>query len=470
MTAATGACMSRREFMRAAAGAAACLPAGIAAGLDSGRNRPLRRAQDRPNIVVIMADDLGCECIGADGGLSYKTPVLDGLAAEGVRFEHAYAQPLCTPSRVKLMTGIYNVRNYVRFGLLDHKQTTFAHLLKKAGYATCVVGKWQLGGGLEGPKHFGFDEYCLWQLNRRPGRYPNCGLEVNGKQVDYTNGEYGPDVVSDYACDFMQRNKSKPFLVYYPMILTHCPFEPTPDSADWDPKSKGSKGYKGNAKYFGDMVAYMDKIVGKLVSKLDELNLRERTLVIFTGDNGTDKPVVSKMGDRMVAGGKGSMSDAGTRVPLIASWPGTAPKGKVCGDLVDFSDFLPTLCQCAGAGVPDEPAIDGRSFLPQLQGKKGDPREWIYCWYSRGGDAASAKEFARNQRYKLYRTGKFFDIRSDVLEASPLGESALDEQARAARAMLQRALDKYKDARPASLNKPPKPKRKAKAKQKAKAN
>ena len=453
--------ISRRDFMRAtaAAGAAACLPAGVTAA--TGRNRR------KPNIVVIMADDLGYECIGACGGTSYKTPVLDGLAKEGVRFEHAYAQPLCTPSRVKIMTGIYNVRNYVRFGLLDAKQTTFAHLLKRAGYATCVVGKWQLGGGLEGPKHFGFDEHCLWQLNRRPGRYPNPGLEVNGKQVNYTNGEYGPDVVSDFACDFMRRNRDKPFLVYYPMILTHCPFEPTPDSPDWDPKSKGSRTYKGDAKYFGDMVTYMDKIVGKLVSKLTELHLREDTLILFTGDNGTDKPVVSRMGDRRVKGAKGSMSDAGTRVALIASWPRTAAKGKVCGDLVDFSDVLPTLCECGGVDVPEKLAIDGRSFLPQLRGEKGRPREWIYCWYSRGGNAAGAKEFARTRRYKLYRTGKFYDISRDVLEAAPLDEAELDAGARKVRAMLQGALDKYADARPASLNKPPR--RRAKARRKAKA-
>jgi arylsulfatase A len=180
--------------------------------------------------------------------------MLDKLAAEGIRFEHCYAQPLCTPSRVQIMTGIYNVRNYVRFGILDWKQVTFANLLGEAGYATCVAGKWQLEGGYDAPGHFGFDECCLWQLNRRPGRYPNPGLEINGKQVDYTAGEYGPDVVTDYICDFMRRKKDQPFLVYYPMILTHCPFEPTPDSADWDPASKGSPTYKGNPKYFADMV------------------------------------------------------------------------------------------------------------------------------------------------------------------------------------------------------------------------
>ncbi|MCH5373242.1 MAG: sulfatase-like hydrolase/transferase [Planctomycetes bacterium] len=414
---------------------------------------------DRPNIVFILADDLGYECIGANGGTSYQTPVLDGLAREGMRFEHCYAQPLCTPTRVKLMTGIYNVRNYVRFGLLDPKQTTFAHLFREAGYATCVVGKWQLGGGLDGPDHFGFDQYCLWQLDRRPSRYPNPGLEVDGKHVDYNKGQYGPDVVSDFACQFMEQNREQPFLIYYPMILTHCPFEPTPDSADWDPTSKGSPTYKGDARYFGDMVAHMDKIVGKLVAKLDELGLRENTLIVFTGDNGTDAPVVSMMGDRAVRAGKGSMTDAGTRVPLIANWPGVIPAKAVSQDLVDFTDVLPTLCDCARIDVPERLAIDGHSFWPQLQGETGNPRQWIYCWYSRDGSEAGAKEWARNQRFKLYRTGKFYDIENDVLEQNPLATAdQLDARTAGVRAMLQDALDRYTDARPAALKKKPKKK------------
>lgn len=395
-----------------------------------------------------MADDLGYECIGANGGTSYKTPVLDRLAETGVRFEHCYSQPLCTPSRVQIMTGIYNVRNYVKFGIMDRNQTTFAHLLKDRGYATCIAGKWQLGKEPNSPKHFGFDESCLWHHTRRPGRYPNPGMEINGKQTDYQNGEYGPDVASDFICDFIELNKKKPFFAYYPMILTHCPFEPTPDSADWDPRSKGSKTYKGNAKYFGDMVTYMDKIVGKLIDKLDELGLRENTLVLFTGDNGTDKPIVSTMNGRKVAGRKSRMTDGGTRVPLIATWPGVISRGKVSSDLVDFSDFLPTLCEAAGATVPSTLNIDGRSFLPQLQGKKGDPREWIYCWYSRSG-GPTGKEWARNQRYKLYRAGEFYDVSNDVLEKNPLEN--LSPETQQVRAMLQKALDQYKDARPSEV-------------------
>lgn len=445
--------VSRRDFLKVstALGISATIPHNLmAAAQDVSR---------KPNIILIMADDLGYECIGANGGTSYKTPVLDQLADGGVRFKHCYAQPLCTPSRVKLMTGIYNVRNYVKFGVLDRNQTTFAHLLKKAGYASCVVGKWQLGRQSDSPKHFGFDESCLWQHTRRPGRYPNPGLEINGKQVNYQNGEYGPDVVSDFACDFMKRNKGKPFFVYYPMILTHCPFEPTPDSPDWDPKSKGSKSYKGSVKYFGDMVTYMDKIVGKLIAKLEDLGLRKNTLVLFTGDNGTDNSIVSMINGKRIAGQKGQMTDAGTRVPLIANWPGVVPPKKVCTDIVDFSDFMPTLCECGSVLVPQELNIDGRSFMPQLRGKKGNPREWIYCWYSRDGNSRKAKEFARNQRYKLYRTGKLYDIRTDVPENKNLPTGNLDREARRIRTLLQEALDRYKNARPPALRSQPKRKK-----------
>src|SRR3954451_2065621 len=141
-----------------------------------------------------MADDLGYECIGADGGTSYKTPQIDKLARSGIRFEHGYAQPLCTPTRAQIMTGQSNVRNYVRFGYLPPDQTTFANRLRDAGYRTAIAGKWQLGNGLDGPRRFGFDEHCLWQLSRRPPRYANPGLEINGVERDFSKGEYGPDI------------------------------------------------------------------------------------------------------------------------------------------------------------------------------------------------------------------------------------------------------------------------------------
>lgn len=409
----------------------------------------------RPNIVLIMADDLGFETIGAYGGVSYKTPVLDDLARQGVRFEHCYAQPLCTPTRVKLMTGQSNIRNYVDFGVLHRSQKTFANLFRDSGYATCIVGKWQLGTELDGPKHFGFAEHCLWHFETRKERFPNPVLTTNGKTKQYINGEYGPDIVSQYGMDFIRRNKDRPFLLYYPMILTHCPFCPTPDSQDWDPKSKGSPKYKGDPKYFGDMVFYMDKIVGQLLTCLEETGVRDHTIVIFVGDNGTDRPIVSKLEDgREIAGAKNKTIDAGMRVPLIVDWPGRAAKGRVVGDLVDMSDFLPTICQAGGIELPNDFIVDGQSFLPQVKGQTGKPRDSIYVWYSRNGEKKKnfvPKVFARNQQYKLYASGQFFDVVSDPLEEQPLNIESLDDEVRDVRNQLQTRIDHYKGLRLSSI-------------------
>jgi arylsulfatase A len=405
----------------------------------------------RPNIVLILADDFGYECLGCDGGTSYTTPNLDKLAAGGVRFEHCHVQPLCTPTRAQLMTGYYNVRNYTRFGRLEPDAVTFAHLLKKSGYATGIAGKWQLGGGFDGPKHFGFDEYCLWQLTRRPPRYANPGLEINGKEVNYANGEYGPDLLNDWALDFVARHKDGPFFLYYPMLLTHAPYQPTPDSPDWDPKARGEQ-VNNDRKNFAGNVAYLDKLVGKLLAGLERHGVRDNTLVIFLGDNGTGKGVVSKLGGKTVSGGKGMTTTFGTHVPLIVSWPKGAAGGRACHDLVDSTDVLPTLCAAAGAAVPADPPPDGRSFLPQVRGEKGSPREWTYCWYApnQGMNDDVPKEFAATVRYKLYRDGKFYDYAADPEEKKPLDESAGPEAA-AARKQLQGVLDRYKEARPARL-------------------
>ena len=400
----------------------------------------------KPNILLIMADDMGYECVTANGGESYSTPNLDRLARGGMRFEHCYSQPICTPSRVQLMTGIYNQRNYIRFGLLDPTVTTFGHLAKRAGYATCIGGKWQLESGLKGPNHFGFDEYCLWQVTRRPSRYPNPGLEVNSTLRDYDSGEYGPDLVVDYLCDFLERKKDEPFFLYYPMILPHWPFEPTPDSADWNPKAKGVLNGQGRKKYFADMVAYTDKMVGRLVAKLEELGLRENTLVLFTGDNGTAVGVESILNGKVVIGAKGQPIDTGNHVPVIANWPGTIPAGKVNRDLVDFSDFMPTICDTIGTSVPSKLKIDGRSFLPQLHGKTGSPREWTYCWYSRNG-GMKGDEYARTQRYKLHRDGRFIDVANDPLEVNPIDTGKLDNAQRKILAMLQKVLAEKKGTR-----------------------
>ena len=357
----------------------------------------------KPNIVFIMTDDMGYECISANGSEDYKTPVIDKLAAEGMRFEQCFANPLCTPSRVKLMTGQYNKRNYVTFGKLDRSQKTFAHQLKEVGYTTAIAGKWQLGQQVDSAQHFGFDQSCLWQHTRprtRNGtkfdsRFPNPLVEVNGTPVDYNNGEYGPDVMAEFICDFIETNtrsadsgqKPKPFLAYYPMLLTHCPFDATPDSHDWDPKSVGSTEYRGPGDdqlkklHFRDMVQYADKLVGKIVNKLDALGLRDNTIIIFTGDNGTDKPIVTNWSGRKVVGGKGKVAETGTRVPFVVNWPGKISPKVDTKELVEFSDIMPTFGDISGAPLPENYPGDGVSLWPVLSGKGERAKDNVYIWY-----------------------------------------------------------------------------------------
>ena len=437
--------LDRRGFLQITAtlGATAMLPRHLMAA-DS-------KPSDKPNIVLIMADDLGYECIGANGGTSYKTPEIDQLALNGMRFEHCYAQPLCTPSRVQLMTGIYNVRNYVRFGLLEESQTTFGHLFQEAGYATCVVGKWQLGKDPTSPLHAGFDQHCLWQVSLgrvdstgRDTRFSKPILEVDGKVIRYGDADYGPDVVSQYGIDFIEKSheNGKPFLLYYPMILTHCPFSPAPGSPEWNKGDTTTMSYKGEAHFFEDMVAHTDQIVGEIVGKLEDLGIQNNTLVIFTGDNGTDVPVVSWINGEEIAGAKGKSTDAGTRVPLIIQWPDVIKPNSVSTDLIDFSDFLPTLGEAAHMDL-DSMDIDGRSFLPRLRGEKGTPREWIYSWYSRNGEEEKARVFARTHRYKLYTSGEFYEIPVDYEEQYPLEISTLDADTKEIYEQLLEVLKQY---------------------------
>lgn len=400
-------------------------------------------AQRKPNVVVILADDLGYECLTCNGGRSYQTPNLDRLAATGARFTNAHVQPLCTPTRVQVMTGQYNVRNYIGFGQLKRDEVTFGNLFRDAGYRTGIAGKWQLGRVAGLPRQFGFDEHVLWQHTRFAPRYPNPGLEHQNEQVDYHNGEYGPDLVSDFAVDFVKRHRTEPFLLYYPMILPHFPHQATPDSEGWDPKIKGENKNKDD-RYFADMVRYMDKLVGRLVDTLDELQLRDDTLVLFVGDNGTYRSLRSRFGDRTIRGMKGRTTVYGTHVPMIANWPGRI-EPMVVEDLADSTDVLQTICDVADVDVPKQLPLDGHSLWPRLQGKGASPREWIYCWYSPRGEPL--QEFAYDARFKLYRTGKLFDYRKDPLEKAALPGDAEPQ----VRARLQAVLDRYADARPEGL-------------------
>lgn len=430
--------LKRRTFLKSVSiGAASLYLTGLAHERTSNRKKP--------NIILIMADDFGYECLSCNGSTSYKTPVLDNVAQTGVRFQHCYATPLCTPSRVQIMTGKYNFRNYTEFGCLKPGEKTFAHYLRDVEYTTCVAGKWQLVGRYKGsnykgigtlPEKAGFDEHCLWQVTKLGNRYWDPMIRQNGRILSDCQGKYGPDVFADFIIDFIERNRSKHFFVYYPMVLTHAPFVRTPDSRDRD----GNRTQRNKA-YFPDMVAYADKIVGRIVKALDELGLREETFLLFTGDNGSPRGISSKMGQRAIKGGKGYTTDAGTHVPLIANWKGTIPVGQTCEDLVDFTDFLPTLLQISGAEFPLDTVLDGRSFVPQFLGKTGNPRDWIFCHYDPKWGEWKWTRYARTKKWKLYDGGQIFNIQSDPDELHPFSLDRLSKKDAREIQMLQKVLD-----------------------------
>lgn len=394
--------------------------------------------ENKPNIILIMADDLGYETLGVYGGDSYRTPNLDKLANEGMRFEHCYSMPLCTPSRVQIMTGKYNFRNYIGFGLLDPREKTFAHYMRESGYNTDIAGKWQLlgnkkqrelAGGKTGtrPEKAGFDDYCLWQIDQLGSRYKDPLLSSKNIGTKKYKNRYGPDVFVEHIEMFMEEHRDDPMFIYYPMVLTHDPFVPTPDSpnfTDFDAKSKVN-----DPAYFSDMVNYMDKLVGRIIKKTEELGIRKKTLILFVGDNGTDNDVTSIIDARQLQGDKGHTTNAGTHVPLIANWKGTIAEGSVNRNLIDFTDFLPTLLEAASQDVLDSDETDGLSFYPQLLGKKTKVRDWIFCHYDPNWGNFKPKTYVQDKIWKLYSNGEIFNLQEDPLEKSPVDVEAQTDSA-----------------------------------------
>ena len=402
------------------------------------------------------------------------------MATTGARFENAHVQPLCTPTRVQLMTGKYNFRNYIGFGLIAPDEITFGHIFSEAGYKTCISGKWQLHSynppdempemRSKGQKieDAGFDEFCVWHPHHtedKGSRYKDPIIYENGKFLENTQGEYGEDIFADYIIDFMERNQDDPFFVYFPMALTHRPLEPTPDSPEFDefiPPSNETlggrtwaelEGWEDDPRYYKDMVEYHDKVIGRVNDKLAELGIAEDTLVIYVGDNGSPVEVCSVVHSHTeICGGKGLTVDRGTHVPLIASWPGTIPEGHVESDLIDSSDFLPTILDAAGITPPDEYLMDGRTFLPQLKGEKGNSRDWVYFHFEpMSGRNSRFARYVRNHDYKLYDDGRLFDLSADAEEEFPFTASNDNDDRAAARKQLAPIFDQM------VKEKPPKP-------------
>jgi len=392
---------------------------------------PADTSAPRPNIVFIMADDLGDEVLGAYGGESFDTPNIDALAESGTRFTHAYSTPVCSPSRATILTGRYTFRYDHSWGHLPASEVTFGNMMRDAGYATAAAGKWQMGLLQEKslqPRREGFNRYSFWAWHEGP-RYYDPLIWQDARLVDDAiDHRYGPDVYTDFLIEHIERNRGdhQRFFAYFPMTVPHLaktggPYEEPP-------------GPDGDYQTYPELVDQMDRLVGRIVGALERYGLREETLILFTGDNGTPETVSATVNGDTLQGGKGKMTNAGTHVPLIASWPGHVPGGEVSTALIDFTDFLPTFADLAGAPLPAGRTIDGVSFLPQLLGRDTPHRPWVYTEWK--GD-----RWARTRNWKLYGDGTLYHVADDPQEQRPITPGEGSEQAAAAREKLQQAFN-----------------------------
>ncbi len=394
----------------------------------------------KPNILLILADDVGTEVLGTYGGTSYATPRLDQLAAGGMKFGHFYSMPVCYPSRVTLLTGRYLFRfpdgPWGSFPA-EAEGETLAHALKQAGYATAVAGKWQLKLLRDDPGHphrLGFDRYALFGWHEGP-RYYQPMIYENGRVRDDIRDRYGPDVYTDFLIQFFEEHRERPFFAFYSMALCHDVTDDLEEPVPYGPNDRYDN--------YQEMVEAMDERVGLLHDALEGLGLLEKTLILYTTDNGTPstyiasardgelvrQPFVSRIGDTEIVGGKGQLTDAGTNVPLIASWAGTIEPGQEVSDLVDFSDFLPTLAEIGGGPLPATAALDGVSFAGRLLEGTPSPRAWAFSEHE-------GRYWLRNRRWKLYDDDQLFDLQLDPTEREPIPRSSASGEANLSRIQL----------------------------------
>jgi arylsulfatase A-like enzyme len=390
--------MKRREFLQtvSAALAASALPK---TSFSNGKS-------SHPNVVLIMTDDQGWGDIHSHGNEKLDTPVLDKLAADGVRFERFYVSPVCAPTRASLLTGRYHLRtgvSWVTRGLetMRSEEVTIAEGLKQAGYATGCFGKWH--NGAHYPYHpigQGFDEFfgfCAGHWNN----YFDTHLEDNGKPVK-TRG-YITDVLTDAATAFIEKHRERPFFCYIPYNAPHGPFQ-VPDRY-FDKYKK--RGLDDRTACIYGMVENIDDNVARILKKLDDLGLTERSIVIFLTDNGANG---QRYNDGM-RGTKGSVHEGGVRVPLFIRWPGHLEPGTTVRQIAAHIDLLPTIMELCGVPMPKTLPLDGVSLVPLLKGQRIDwPDRMIFTHQSRRGEATLAPGAARTQRYRLVTYGKRYEL------------------------------------------------------------
>jgi len=409
---------------------------------------------EKPNIILILGDDIGYEIPTVNGGQSYATPNIDRMAQTGMRFTRFHASPLCSPSRVMLLTGKYNFRNYGVWGVLDTTSQTIADMLKDAGYKTYVAGKWQLDGGDASLRASGFTDYSIWspftskngeRVRGKGSRYKDPVIYQNAAFLpkSSTQGKYGDDIFTNNIKNFIDANKTSSFFIYYPICLSHEPFSPAPthpDYAAWNPKTSIA-----DTKYFPSMVNYMDVKIGEILDKVIQAGIADKTLVIFVGDNGTDESITSQFQGSSFRGGKSETNEAGTHVPMLMWWQGKIMPGTTNDFILDFTDLMPTFADVAGIPLPTNYGpLDGVSFYSAINGSTVPTRQWIYCYYDANMQGKPDKPpigWVQDTAYKLYdSTGLFYHYSNDLDEKKPLSNSMLTQAEKDKKAQMQAVL------------------------------
>lgn len=401
-----------------------------------------RLDDDRPNIIVFVANDFGFELPSYNGGESYYTPNMDFVAANGIHFTQAYNHPDGSPSRMAILTGKYNFRNYLYWGYLPPGEKTIGNMLKDAGYATLWAGKWQLGGGDTTIHNAGFDDYITFLPfghGQRSRRYKDPKLFVENQFLpdSLITGRYSEDMLFDYMCSFIDSNKQKPFFAVYASLLPATPWVPTPDDPNFAAWNHRLDNVLSDFKYFPGMVTYLDKILGQTIQKLEEEGLDKNTLILFTSATQSYQKVQSQWRGQTVNGTKLQTTKFGTNMPIIAYWPGTIAPGIKSETLVDFTDFLPTLADAAKIPVPTTyGTIDGVSFYDDMLQQDGADRDWVFChWDNNPIDKIPLERWVSDTTYKLYDKtgkgkGKFYNISIDPTEQNPIKAQDMTKEER----------------------------------------
>ncbi len=393
----------------------------------------------KPNIIFIMADDLGYADLGCYGQEIIKTPYIDSFATESIRFTHCHTgASVCAPSRSVLMTGQHTGHTTVRGNKgsntpphdgqkgripLKRSDITVAEILKKAGYVTGITGKWGLGepGSTGLPNDHGFDEW-LGYLNQdhAPDYFTEYLWHNKGKMVlegnkDGKRGQYSHDVLTEFALDFVRQNRSRPFFLYVPYCIPHKKYE-IPSTAPYE-----NEPWEEDAKVHAAMITRMDKDVGRILALLKELDIEDNTIVFFCSDNGSARGWGEGIFDSNgpLRGKKGSNYEGGTRTPMIVRWPGKTPVGQVSDAPWYFADIMPTFAEIGGAIAPKN--IDGVSVLPTLLGRKQDLGKRYMYWEKISN--GRLQQAVRKGNWKAIKEGpdallELYDLSTDIGESN----------------------------------------------------